>query len=377
MQKIFLYFVITISVLLSACGGSSSSQAQADGDTLRLQYARQLTIVRYPKYIVATVADPWHEGKTLHRYVLVADSIDINNVNLPEGTVVRTPVNRLVVFTTVHSSLLLTLGAGEAIKGVCDLRYIDIPWIQKQCQQGKIKNCGSGMAPDIEKIIETKPGAILISPFENSGGYGKLEEVNIPLVECADYMESTPLGRAEWMRFFGLLTGHEQQADSLFNVVEARYNALRDKAQHTTSRPSVVMDKKNGSVWYVPGGESTLGRMIDDAGGAYAFASEKKGGSLSLPFESVLARAGQSDVWLFRYSAPNPITSSQLISEYEGYHQMKALQTHRAYGCNTMTSLFYEESPFRPDYLLNDIITILHPELTGLESCRYFKPLTY
>ena len=367
---------MAVSVLLSACGGNRSSQTQAGGDTLRLQYARQLSIVRYPEYTVATVADPWHEGKTLHRYVLVPDSADTRGMSLPEGTVVRTPLKRIVVFTTVHSSLLINLGAADAIKGVCDLRYIDIPWIQQQSRQGKIQNCGSGMAPDIEKIIGTKPGAILISPFENSGGYGKLEEVNIPLVECADYMEPSPLGRAEWMRFFGLLTGHERQADSLFSVVETRYKALAEKASQSKSRPSVVMDKKNGSVWYVPGGESTIGRMIADAGGRYAFASEKKAGSLSLPFESVLDKAGLCDVWLFRYSAPSEITTAQLIAEYEGYRQMKALQTHRAYGCNTMTSLFYEESPFRPDYLLSDFIAILHPELVGEYKCRYFHPLS-
>lgn len=375
MSKLHLaaFYLLTVLSVLCSCRGGSTRSVSA-GDTLQLKYAQNLTMVRHKGYTEVSIADPWHKGRTLHRYVLLADST-LPKDSLPQGTVIRTPLRRSVVFTTVHCSLLLSLGAGDAIKGVCDLRYIDLPWIQRQCQAGQIKNCGSGMAPDIEKIIDTKPGAILISPFENSGGYGKLEEVDIPLVECADYMEPTPLGRAEWMRFFGILTGHERQADSLFQVVEERYQHLVRQAEKATSHPSVVMDKKNGSVWYVPGGESTIGRMIEDAGGCYAFASEVKGGSLSLPFERVLDQAGQSDVWLFRYSAPGPITYAQLAAEYEGYSRMKAFRTHRAYGCNTMTSLFYEESPFRPDYLLNDFIVLLHPELKGLEPLRYFQPL--
>lgn len=371
-----LFYIFTIAIVaLSSCGRKSDSGAQADGDTLRLKYARQLTIVRYPHYTVVSVADPWHEGKTLHRYVLVNDSTAPQADKLPEGTVVRVPLRRTVVFTTVHSSLLIALGAQNAISGVCDLRYIDIPWIQEQCRQGRIRNCGSGMAPDIEKIIDTKPGAILLSPFENSGGYGKLEEVDIPLIECADYMEASPLGRAEWMRFFGMLTGHGREADSLFQVVESRYLALKAKVEHTDKRPSVLLDKKNGSVWYVPGGESTMGRLVQDAGGTYAFASEAKGGSLSLPFEQVLDRAGRSDIWVLRYSSTSPLTYAQLAAEYAGYREVKAFQNGQVYGCNTQTSRFYEESPFRPDYLLGDFITILHPEVKTAEPLRYFKKL--
>jgi iron complex transport system substrate-binding protein len=98
----------------------------------------------------------------------------------------------------------------------------------------------------VEKIIDQRPDAIFLSPFENSGGYGKLEEIDIPLVECAEYMEKTPLGRAEWLRFYGILFGCEQKADSLFHVVDSNYNTL--KAQATQRDGSFVisaMSQKN------------------------------------------------------------------------------------------------------------------------------------
>ncbi len=368
-----LLLLITTALVLTAlcsCKGGSTNSV-SDGDTLRLKYASNLTIVRHKGYTTASIADPWHKGKTLHSYILLTDTT-LDRASLPQGTVIRTPMRRAVVFTTVHSSLFLTLGASDIIKGVCDLRYIKLPWIQQQCRLGRIRDCGSGMSPDIEKIIDTKPDAILLSPFENSGGYGKLDEVDIPIVECADYMETSPLGRAEWMRFFGMLTGHEREADSLFAVVEKQYLALKAEAMKTKSRPSVVIDKKNGGVWYVPGGQSTMGVLIGDAGGNYVFANEKKSGSIAMPFETVLDRAGQADIWMLRYSGEHNLTRKELLSEYDGYGQMKAYTDNRVYGCNTQTSAFYEESLFRPDRLLTDFISIIHPEVKGIGTAKYF-----
>ena len=108
----------------------------------------------------------------------------------------------------------------ESIGGVCDLKYIKLQEVQDGCRTGSIADVGNGMNPDIEKIIDLHPDAIMLSPFENSGGYGRVEKLNIPIIECADYMETSALGRAEWMRFYGLLFGEAQKADSLFAEVE-------------------------------------------------------------------------------------------------------------------------------------------------------------
>ena len=125
-----------------------------------------------------------------------------------------------MIFTTVHCAMLQSLGREDCIAGVADLKYIKIPWVHQQVKEGRIVDVGEGMSPVIEKIIDNRPDAILLSPFENSGGYGKLEDIDIPIVECAEYMEESPLARAEWLRFYGLLFGCEHEADSLFAVVE-------------------------------------------------------------------------------------------------------------------------------------------------------------
>ena len=359
-------------VLLAACKGGQSSSVQAEGDTLAFKYARLLTVVRYDGYTVATIKNPWSTGKALHRYILVPAGAA---APAEKGTLLRTPLSHSMIFTTVHCAMLQSLGREDCITGVADLKYIKIPWVHQQVAAGRIVDVGEGMSPVIEKIIDRRPDAILLSPFENSGGYGKLEDIDIPIVECAEYMEESPLARAEWLRFYGLLFGCEHEADSLFAVVDSTYQALCQAVPQSGSQPTVMVDKVTGSVWYVAGGKSTIARMIADAGGRYLWADDSHSGSVSLPFEAVLERAGEADIWLFRYSADHDITYGELAAEHHGYPQFKAFRSHAAYGCNVERSLFYEESPFRPDWLLSDFIQILHPDITNQPSLRYYHKL--
>ena len=282
-MRVILSFVIVVLAALSSCTGGSTSVNSAEGDTIALKYSSNLSIVKHDGYTEVKLRNPWKEGKTLHTYILVPQANELP-ADLPEGTVIRTPVKRAVVFTTVHCSLFMTLGQQDRIVGVADLKYIKIPWIQEQCKKGLIADCGEGLSPVVEKVIDMNPDVMLLSPFENSGGYGKLEEINIPIVECAEYMETSPLGRAEWMKFYGLLLGEEAQAEKLFAEVDSSYNALKELAKTSKVSRSVIVDKVTGSVWYVPGGRSTIGQMLADAGGVYPFSGDTHSGSLSLPF---------------------------------------------------------------------------------------------
>ena len=376
MSRFFSLFGLVL--LLTACRGGQSPRVQTGGDTVRFQHATLLSVVRHDGYTEVKVKNPWRPGAILHHYILVPSDSSLSTIHysLPEGTIVRTPLRRSMVFTTVHCAMLLSLDCQERIAGVADLKYIKIPWIHQQVALGRIADVGEGMSPVIEKIIDIRPDAILLSPFENSGGYGRLEEIDIPLIECAEYMEPTPLARAEWLRFYGLLYGCEQRADSLFQVIADNYRSLRTFAHRQRATKTALVDKVTGSVWYVPGGRSTIGQMIADANGRYLWTSDDHSGSVSLPFEAVLERGGEADVWFFRYSGDHDITYQELAREHHGYDQFRAFRQHQAYGCNVERSNFYEETPFRPDWLLSDLIRILHPDLPNLPPLRYYKPLT-
>ena len=354
-MKKALWVIITVTAVLCSCRDSRTAADQRQGDTLRLKYAEKLTIVRHEGFTEVLLADPWNTGKTLHRYILVNDNDNDNdddnenddvNVNLnqyPNSSVIRVPLKRSVIATSVQCGLIEHLGKREAIAGVCDLQYINLPWVQEECRKGRIADCGSGLQPTIEKIIDLRPDALFLSPFQNSGGYGKLETLQVPIVEMADYM-------------------------SLRDKVSSFKSQVAGK--HRPS-PKILMDKQTGSVWYMPGGRSTIGRLIADAGADYPWQGDDHSGSLPLSFESVLEKGGPCDIWLFRYNSPHAITAKELLSEKPAYSQFKAFQKGEIYGCNTATSTFYEDTPFRPDLLLRDFITICYPEL-GLGGSTYF-----
>ena len=372
MKKLFSIVLIAVSLL--SCNGHQTGDHAETGDTVVFKYAKLLTIEQRDSYRLVSIQNPWKEGKVLHRYLLIPRSSDCGNaaVHKTDATVVRVPLQRSVVFTSVHAALLAELKAEKQVAGVADLKYMKVPFIQKGVASGSILDCGDGMAPIVEKIIDAEADAILLSPFENSGGYGRLEEIDIPLIECAEYMEQSPLARAEWVRFYGMLFGKEHEADSLFALVDSNYHTLCNKAKACEEKLSVLMDKQTGSVWYVPGGQSTIGQMLNDAKCNYAFSADEHSGSLALPFESILEKCGEADVWLFRYDNKQAITRAQLAGEQPGYKQLRPLREGRLYGCNVMTSMFYEETPFRPDLLLQDFITILHPKLPDLPPLRYY-----
>jgi len=244
--------LLPMALLFAACQGGKTAAGDADGgDTVRLKYAQLLTIVRHGgepgsdakaktvdskgdgsavskddgsaaskgydnvdskgyDYAEAIIRNPWKKGGVLHRYILVPRGKEgdetvarLAQQASSKGSVasvacdtVRTPIESSVVFTSPHCQLMYELGAEQAIRGVCDLGYINIPDIKtRAASSDAIVDCGSSMAPDIERIIALRPQALLISPFENSGGYGKLDKLRIPIIETADYMETSPLGR--------------------------------------------------------------------------------------------------------------------------------------------------------------------------------------
>lgn len=368
------HIVITV-LLLSACSGrSKTSSVYMPGDTLQLKYAENLSIIEKSNYTVVNLRNPWDTLKTLHTYILI-DKKEPEPTDLPAGTIVRVPLGKAVFYSSVHCSLINQLGAFESIKGVCDLQYIKLDAIQKGCQEGNIANIGDGMNPDIEKLIDLHPDAILLSPFENSGGYGRIEKLNTAIIECADYMETSALGRAEWMRFYGRLFGKSAQADSIFNEVEKTYRELCDLARNETNKPTVISDLKFGASWYTACGKSTTGRIYNDAGANYVFSDLKGSGSTPLTFETVFDKGCNADFWIIKYNQAKDKTYRELANDYAPYTGFKAYKERNIYGCNTGKTPFYEESPFHPEYLLKDLIKIFHPQLLEDYKPRYFTKL--
>lgn len=470
MKKLYILLCgATAALLMAACQGGKTAAADAEaGDTLEMKYAKLLTIVKHGdgeetsdaaegidyQYAEAIIANPWKAGTMLHRYILIPKGEEGDKTvamlarRRSTGArcttdTVRTPVERSAVFIAPHCQLMYELGCQQAIRGVCDLNYINIPDVRKRAAsagnassekassgnafagnasaenasaQNSIVDCGSSMAPDIERIIALKPEAILVSPFENSGGYGKLDKLRIPLIEAADYMESSPLGRAEWMKFYGMLFGRaknisttaagkaseaaagkaseatagkasmtvagkaseatlpascELRADSLFAQIEKEYLNLKAEAGKLPKGLSILTERKTGGVWYVPGGQSTIGILLKDANARYIFSDDKHSGSLPMSPEQILAKGKQVDVWAFKYFGGAPLSQVQLLQEYDGYKALAAFNRGNIYQVDTSTVPYFELTSFHPELLLREFIILAHGERFG--KLRFYK----
>jgi len=362
-----------ITIVCCSCSNQGKNDS-TKGEFVAMRYSELLQMKECDGYIYVQVRNPWDTTAILHSYILVERDADVP-ASLPDGDIVRTPLQKTVMYTSVHSAMLMELGAYECIKGVCDLKYINNKQIVKDCKAGKIANLGEGTSPSMEGIINLSPDAIMLSPFQNSGSYSKMYKLGIPVIECADYMETSALGRAEWIRFYGLLVGHQKEADSIFAEVEKSYKELKELAATATTHPSAITDLKFGSTWYVPGGNSTIGRLLRDAATNYIFKDTPDNGSIALNPETVFERAMDADIWILRYNQASAKTYDEIAAEYANYSNMKAFKQKNIYGCNTAQVPFYEETPFHPDRLLKDFIKIFHPELLPDYSTRYYHKL--
>lgn len=397
-KKKYILWIATMAITLTACqGGKTAAGMEEGGDTLQMKYAQLLTIVSHDEqgYTEVKVHNPWKEGTELHRYILVpkgkegdATMAKLAGQAHGEGKAaatlgvktdtVRTPLESNLVFTAPHCQLLTELGCQNAITGVCDKDYINIPDIKSRAQADAkvahpIMDCGSSMQPDIERIIALHPEALLISPFENNGGYGKLDKLRIPIIETADYMETSPLGRAEWIKLYGLLLG-SSKADSLFSAIEKEYLQLKAEAAKLPLGLSILTERKTGNVWYVPGGKSTMGILLRDAHAKYIFADDQHSGSLSMSPEQIIAKGNQVDVWAFKYFGGNALTRQDLLAEYQGYQALKAFQSGNIYETNTSCEPYFELTSFHPEILLREFIILSHPEAGDkFGKLRFYK----
>lgn len=377
MRRLLTYFILSlILVQFVACGYGGQQVASSDVDTLKLRHAQYLMLIEHAGHTEVQIRNPWNEGKLLQKFTIDRGRAIKGDSVLESGS--TSTYNRMAVFTTTHANLLAELGAIDAIAGICETEYIANPYLRDALDGGRIRDLGSAMTPDRERIIALDPDLILLSPYENASTYGNLESLGIPIVQCADYMETSALGRAEWMRLYGRLIGKAHEADSLFAAIEADYYALQALTDSIgqACRPTVLFDTMVGSAWYVPGGRSTMAQLVSDAGGRYLFADNAKSGSVPLAFETVLDRGEEADVWLVRYNQSRQrMTLADLGKVYEPYTLFNAYRKGEVYGCNSAELVFYEETPFHPERLLRDYIMILHPSLLPDGSLRYFHRL--
>lgn len=346
-MKIYLLLPL---LCLMACTTREPAKSKVITQNSKLtKYARLLTLTDKGAYVEAAIKDPWDTTRLLARYEI------------------RERLRRVAVASSVHCSLLDELGAFRNIIGVMDSRYIRHEGVKEALRRGRLRDFGDARSPSLEALLDAHPDALLLSPFEHN----ERLRCDIPVIECADYMETSPLGRAEWIKFYGLLFGQRERADSIFQAVEHDYLALKRKAAKTRTRPTIVGELPYRGVWYVAAGGSTVGQLYADAGARYIFADVEGTGSQPMAVEQAFERAQKADLWLVKYDRSTPLRLEDIASDHPLLARMRA----RVYGCNTRFSTYYEDTPFHPERLLQEVLAITHPEL-HLKGGLYYHALT-
>ena len=369
-----IYILILLLILCGCNQPNKNKQETSDiATTNPVTEAKWFTIEQGDGYTCVDVRNPWDSTKILHRYILVERDKNLPE-NLPEGTLIRTPLEKVVVYSSVHCGIMEALGLEKEVVGVCESRYVDIEFVKSGLKNGSISDLGEASSPDVEKIIDLAPDVIIASPLEGMG-YGRVEKIGIPLVESVDYMEVTPLGRAEWIRFYGLFFGKEHVADSMFYATVKSYNNIKEIVKNVSFRPKVISETKTGSVWYIPGGKSYMANLFEDAGAYYPWRDNQNSGSYPVSFESVLERGEDADIWIMKFNKPTDMNYDNLKSEYAGYEYFSAFKKRAIFICNTGKTLYYEELPIHPDYILKDLVWVFHPKLLSDYTPRYYKKM--
>ena len=326
------------------------------------------------------ITSPWPDSETNFVYALVPneDPDLINKVMEQVDAVIHVPVKRLVVTSTTHIPALEALGVADRLIGFPETKYISSPETRKRIDSGAIQELGSNDALNTEMTIATEPDLVVgFGIADQNKAYAAIESAGIPVVYNGDWTEETPLGKAEWIKFFAIFFGLEDKAEAIFEQIEKDYLTSKELAKTAISRPKVLSGALYKDVWYLPAGESWAARFIKDANADYLWKDTAGTGSLSLSLEVILEKASEADVWI----SPSQFTSySEMEDSNDHYLRFKPFRERKLYTFArsrgaTGGLLYYELAPSRPDIVLKDLIHIFHPELLVEYEPYFFKPL--
>ncbi|PQB05982.1 ABC transporter substrate-binding protein [Aureitalea marina] len=365
-------------LFISSCRQTPEDQSAINSVTeTELKFAESFSINSKEGYTEVTINRPWPGAEDEFRYALVSDPSILGNL---EGydAIVQVPLKNLVVTSTTHIPSLEMLESETQLLGFPNLDYISSEKTRALIDQGKITELGMNDDLNTEVLIEISPEVLIT--FAVSGGNKAVETVEragIPVLYNADWTEVHPLGKAEWIKFFGLLLGKSEQANALFDQIEKDYLEAKQLASKAADQPTVLSGAMYKDVWYLPAGESWAASFIADAHGTYLWGDSEGSGSLSLNLESVLEKGQSAQFWI---GPGQYIARTQLAEAHNVYTQFQAFAEGNIYTFTqkkgpTGGVIYYELAPNRPDLVLKDMIHILHPELMPEHELYFFSPL--
>ncbi|WP_340076841.1 ABC transporter substrate-binding protein [Leptobacterium sp. I13] len=368
--------LVSIVYVLLGCQGKKPKE-EVPQEKITIKHAQGFQVNVFDGYKVIEVLSPWPEATNTFKYLLIEDRKKAPKIDTYDA-VVEIPVERIVVTSTTHIPTLEALGVEKNLVGFPDTKYISSEKTRNNIKNGKIKELGVNEGINTEILIDLQPDVVIgFSINDQNKSYETITKSGIPVIYNGDWTEKTPLGKAEWIKFFAPFFNAEHKADSIFNSIESEYIKTKKIAKKATSKPTVLSGALYKDIWYLPAGESWAAQFITDANADYLWKNSKGTGSLYLSFESVLEKGINANFWI----GPAQFTSyEEMITANRHYDQFDAFNKKRVYTFSATRGetggvLYYELAPNRPDIVLKDLVRILHPELFPEYNPFFFKPL--
>lgn len=345
---------------------------------INFKYAKGITIEgSYNSYII-TIKNPWQNAENNLKYKLLDSSIESNDIISEEFENVFYMPKSIVVTSTTHIPALELLGVEQTLVGFPETNFISSKNIRKRIDNGQVRDLGKNESINTEVLLDLNPDMVISFSISGSNkAYEVIQNAKIPVVYNGDWLEGSPLAKAEWIKFFGVLYGKEKEADSIFNIIEKDYLEAKLLAKNTLKQPTIISGAMHKDVWYLPNGTSTEAQLLKDANTNYLWNDTSGNGSLALSFETIIDKGLNADIWL----SPSNYKSLKALKEANAnYARFKAFNDKQVYTFSNTTGetggiLYYELGLTRPDIVLKDIIKICHPNVLPDHELFFFKPL--
>lgn len=314
---------------------------------------------------------PWDSVNASKKIYLIDRNITQEFVP-DDGIVVKTPVKTMVCLSATHLSFADALGLLQNVSGVSSADYVVSQEFQNLVKSGAIREIGIADHFKLEQLIDLNPEIVMVSP-QAGQGFDPLVNAGLTIVPNGDYLESSPLGQAEWIKFMGVLFNKEDKANLIFDSIKSAYLELKTLAENVEFRPTVLSGKQYGGFWDLPGGKSFVAEFFNDAGAQYIYAENPTTGSHTLDFETVYAMGINADFWRFLVYSTDDFTLESLKNEDVRYSDFKAFKDKKVIVCNTLKKPFYQKGLLEPQIILADLIKIFHPELLPGHQNKYYE----
>ena len=364
-------------LILTCCQTKPKEALSKKKPDVSIKYAEGFKVRYDGKTKWVDVNYPYPGAKSGYHYLLVpkGDSIPVHDKNTQ---VISIPIENIVCTSTTHIPLLDIIDETDKLVGFPTTDYISSEKMRKRIDEGNVVDLGIDKGMNLEKLFVLQPSMVM--GYTMSGDLGqlkKVQEMGVPIVINAEYLEKHPLGRAEWIKFMALFFNKEQVADSVFQVIETEYNKTAALASESLVKPTVMSGIVYGDAWFMPGGKNFAAQLLKDAGCRYLWADDTSQGFLEVSFESVYQKANEADLWI---GVGSFLSLEEIKNSEKRYSNFKPFRQKQVFTYNARKgakggSEFLELGYARPDLILKDLVKIAHPDLLPDYELYFHKKL--